>query len=62
MKAFLCRKFGPINSHTVDEVDNLVPGDNEVVVDVHAAGVAFPDVLVVQGLYQFKPDFPFSPA
>ena len=38
MKAFLCRKFGPINSHTVDEVDNLVPGDNEVVVDVHAAG------------------------
>ena len=61
MKAFLCRKFGPINSHTVDEVDNLVPGDNEVVVDVHAAGVAFPDVLVVQGLYQFKPDFPFSP-
>ena len=61
MKAFLCRKFGPINSHTVDEIDNLVPGDNEVVIDVHAAGVAFPDVLVVQGLYQIKPDFPFSP-
>ena len=61
MKAFLCKEFGPINSHTVDEVDNLVPGDNEVVVDVHAAGVAFPDVLVVQGLYQFKPEFPFSP-
>ena len=61
MKAFLCKEFGPINSHTIDEIDNLVPGDNEVVIDVHAAGVAFPDVLVVQGLYQIKPDFPFSP-
>jgi len=61
MKAFLCKEFGPINSHTIHEIDNLVPGDNEVVIDVHAAGVAFPDVLVVQGLYQIKPDFPFSP-
>ena len=61
MKAFLCKEFGPITSHTVEEIDNLVPGDHEVVIDVHAAGVAFPDVLVVQGLYQIKPEFPFSP-
>ncbi|MBT3992442.1 MAG: NADPH:quinone oxidoreductase family protein [Gammaproteobacteria bacterium] len=61
MKAYLCRKFGPINSHKIEEIDNLVPGDNEVVVNVHSAGVAFPDVLVVQGLYQMTPDFPFSP-
>ena len=61
MKAFLCRKFGPIDSHQVEEVDDLVPAKHEVLVEVYAAGVAFPDVLVVQGLYQFKPAFPFSP-
>lgn len=61
MKAYLCREFGPINSHKVEEIDSPIPGDNEVVVQVHSAGVAFPDVLVVQGLYQITPDFPFSP-
>ncbi len=61
MKAFLCRKFGPIDSHQVEEVDDLVPAKHEVLVEVYAAGVSFPDVLVVQGLYQFKPAFPFSP-
>ena len=61
MKAFLCRKFGPIDSHQVEEVNDLVPAKHEVLVEVYAAGVAFPDVLVVQGLYQFKPAFPFSP-
>ena len=61
MKAYLCREFGPINSHKVEEIESPIPGDHEVLIDVHAAGVAFPDVLVVQGLYQIKPDFPFSP-
>ena len=61
MKAFLCREFGPISSHKVEEIDDLIPGSHDIVIDVHAAGVSFPDVLVVQGLYQIKPDFPFSP-
>ncbi|HEU4360981.1 MAG TPA: NADPH:quinone oxidoreductase family protein [Mycobacterium sp.] len=36
-------------------------GDGAVVIDVHAAGVAFPDVLQSRGLYQYKPDLPFVP-
>ncbi|SER79795.1 Alcohol dehydrogenase GroES-like domain-containing protein [Mycobacterium sp. 88mf] len=35
--------------------------DNTVVIDVHAAGVAFPDTLLTRGLYQYKPDLPFTP-
>jgi NADPH2:quinone reductase len=45
----------------VDEVAEPVPGPGEVLVEVHAAGVNFPDVLLVQGRYQRKPDVPFIP-
>ncbi|RAV09550.1 NADPH:quinone oxidoreductase family protein [Mycolicibacterium sp. GF69] len=41
----------------VDEPD----GDGAVVIDVHAAGVAFPDVLQSRGLYQYKPELPYTP-
>lgn len=61
MKAVICREYGPIENLVVEEVDNLTPGPNEVVVDVKAASVNFPDVLIVQNLYQFKPEPPFSP-
>ena len=61
MKAYLCREFGPISTHQVETINEPVPSDNEVLIEVFAAGVAFPDVLVVQGLYQIKPEFPFSP-
>ena len=44
MKAFLCREFGPISSHEVEEIDDLIPGSHDIVIDVHAAGVSFPDV------------------
>ncbi|AKS35257.1 NADPH:quinone oxidoreductase family protein [Mycolicibacterium goodii] len=36
-------------------------GDDAVLIDVHAAGVAFPDALLTRGLYQYKPDLPFAP-
>ena len=42
------------------EVDEPV-GDGAVVIDVHAAGVAFPDVLQSRGLYQYKPEMPYTP-
>ena len=61
MKAFLCKEFGPVDSHQVEEVDEPVAGPGQVVVDIKATGISFPDVLIVQGLYQFKPPFPFSP-
>lgn len=45
----------------VDEVEDPKPGAGEVLIDVKAAGLNFPDVLLTQGKYQFKPDVPFSP-
>lgn len=61
MKAFLCKEFGPVDSHQVEEIDDPIAGPGQVVVDIKATGISFPDVLIVQGLYQFKPPFPFSP-
>jgi len=61
MRAVLCRAYGPPESLTVEDVEDPVPGPGEVVVDVVACSTTFPDVLMIQGLYQFKPDFPFSP-
>lgn len=45
----------------VDEVPDPVAGPGQVVIDVRAAGVNFPDILITKGLYQFKPAVPFSP-
>jgi len=61
MKAVLCKEFGEPDSLTVEEVPDPVPAAGQVVIDVHACGVNFPDVLIVQGKYQFKPDLPFTP-
>ena len=61
MRAFLCKEFGPVESHQVEEIDDPIAGPGQVVVDIKATGISFPDVLIVQGLYQFKPPFPFSP-
>ena len=61
MKAFLCKEFGPVDTHQVEEIEDPIAGPGQVVVDIKATGISFPDVLIVQGLYQFKPPFPFSP-
>ena len=61
MKAYICREFGPVESHKVEEIADPRAEAGQVVVDVKAAGVSFPDVLIVQGKYQFQPPFPFSP-
>ena len=61
MKAVLCKVFGLPDSLVVEEIDALTPAAGEVVVSVKACGVNFPDTLIVQGKYQFKPPFPFSP-
>jgi NADPH2:quinone reductase len=45
----------------VDEVPDLAPGAGQIVIDVRAAGVNFPDILITRGQYQFKPALPFSP-
>lgn len=61
MRALLCREHGPPESLALEEVPSLQPGRNEVVVSVEAAGVNFPDVLIIEGKYQYQPPLPFSP-
>ena len=61
MKAILCKGYGPPESLVLEEVPDLVAAPGKVVVDVKAAGVNFPDTLIIQGKYQFKPEMPFSP-
>lgn len=61
MKAVLCKSFGPPSNLVLEEATNPLAKPNEVVVDIHAAGVNFPDTLIIEGKYQIKPPFPFSP-
>jgi NADPH2:quinone reductase len=61
MKAVLCKQFGPPDSLVVEDVPSPAPGAGEVVVSVKAASLNFPDVLIIQNKYQFKPPLPFSP-
>jgi len=61
MKAIVCKKFASVSELVWEEVADPVAGPGEVVVNVKAAGLNYPDNLIVQGLYQFKPERPFSP-
>lgn len=61
MKALLCRSFGPITQLQVEAVDSPPLSADQVRISVKAAGINFPDALVVQGQYQLKPAVPFSP-
>jgi len=61
MKAIVCKDWGPPDSLQLQDLPDLAPDAGEVVVDVRAAGVNFPDVLTVQGKYQYRPELPFTP-
>ena len=61
MKAIICKKFAPVSELVWEEVADPIAGPGEIVVDVKAAGLNYPDNLIVQGLYQFQPERPFSP-
>ncbi|SFI18894.1 NADPH2:quinone reductase [Pseudomonas guineae] len=61
MKAVLCKAFGPAETLVLEEIASPEAKKNEVLLEVHAAGVNFPDTLIIEGKYQFKPPFPFSP-
>ena len=61
MKAVLCKELGPPEKLVVEDVPSLKAAKGQVVVSVKAAGVNFPDTLIIQGKYQFKPEPPFSP-
>lgn len=61
MKAILCTQFGPPEELILSEVPSPKPGPKQVLITVKACGVNFPDTLIIQNKYQFKPPLPFSP-
>lgn len=61
MKAIQCNAFGPLEDLALAELPSPTAGPGQVVIDIKAAGVNFPDGLLVQGLYQMKPPTPFIP-
>ncbi len=61
MKAVVCKAWGLPETLVVEDLPEAVPGAGEVAIDIMAAGVNFPDVLVIQNKYQFKPTLPFTP-
>jgi len=61
MKAIVCPAWGLPDSLSVLELPDPQAAAGQVVIDVQAAGVNFPDVLIIQGKYQFKPELPFTP-
>ncbi|MEC6996811.1 MAG: NADPH:quinone oxidoreductase family protein [Pseudomonadota bacterium] len=61
MKAIICNEWCKPEDLKIEDVENPTLDENSVRIEVFAAGVNFPDVLIIQGKYQYKPNFPFSP-
>ncbi len=61
MKAAISKEPGPPESLVYQDVDEPVCGEGQVLVSVKAVGVNYPDVLIVEDKYQYKPDRPFAP-
>jgi len=61
MRSYRVWEHGAPSSMRVDTLADLVPKEGEMVVDVKAAGINFPDALVVTGKYQLLPERPFTP-
>jgi NADPH2:quinone reductase len=61
MKAMLCKEYGPPETLVLSDVPSPKAGPGQVVVSVKACGVNFPDVLIIENKYQFKPPLPFAP-
>lgn len=61
MKAIQCHKHGLPSDLTYTDVNLPKPGDKEILISIKACSLNFPDTLIIQGKYQFKPDLPFTP-
>ncbi len=61
MRAILSKELGPANTLVIDDIPSPEPGKGQVKVRVKAAGLNFPDTLIIEGKYQIKPELPFSP-
>jgi NADPH2:quinone reductase len=60
-KIVVCRELGPPESLRLEEIPSVPLRPGEVRVAIRAAGINFPDVLIVAGEYQLKPPLPFTP-
>ena len=60
VRAVVCKEFGPPEKLVVETVEDPRPGEGEVVVDVRAAAITFPDTLIIEDRYQFKATPPFT--
>jgi NADPH:quinone reductase-like Zn-dependent oxidoreductase len=61
MRAILCKDYGPAESLVIEETDSPEAKGSGVKIRVRAAGLNFPDTLIIEGKYQLKPSMPFSP-
>lgn len=61
MRAVLCKEYGPPEMLALEELPSPEPGEGQVLVSVRACGINFPDALIIEDKYQFRPDRPFSP-
>jgi NADPH2:quinone reductase len=61
MKAIICNDFAPLDQLVYGDMPDPVAKGDQVVIRIEAAGVNYPDGLLVQGLYQSRPDRPFVP-
>jgi len=61
LRALVCRDFGPLDTLRVERVEPAPLAEGQLRIAVAACGINFPDVLLVQGLYQVKPPLPFFP-
>lgn len=62
MKAVQCTSYGPPENLEFNDIDDPTAGAGDVLIDIYATGLNFPDTLQIQGKYQFQPPFPFTPA
>ena len=61
MRAVICSRLDGPEALTVGDMVAPKPAPGQVLVEVRAASLNFPDVLMVRGMYQVKPPLPFSP-
>ncbi|VAV92444.1 Oxidoreductase, zinc-binding dehydrogenase family [hydrothermal vent metagenome] len=61
MKAMIVKELGPLESLTLESLEDPVAAEDDVVIDIKACSVNFADSLMIEGSYQVKPPLPFSP-
>ncbi len=61
MKAIVCNAWGLPDTLALEDLPDVTPAAGQVAITVEAAGVNFPDVLIIQNKYQVKPELPFTP-